>query len=50
MHAWIDGGKATLLTRTGPGWSHRYRRWRLEHVPDVVRKASVAYRNEDAYQ
>ena len=26
MHARIDGGKATLLTRTGLDWSHRYRR------------------------
>jgi bifunctional non-homologous end joining protein LigD len=25
MHARIDGGKATLLTRTGLDWSHRYR-------------------------
>jgi len=23
MHALIDGGKATLLTRTGLDWSHR---------------------------
>jgi len=23
MHARIDGGKATLLTRTGLDWSHR---------------------------
>lgn len=26
MHARIDGGKATLLTRTGLDWSQRYRR------------------------
>jgi hypothetical protein len=26
MHARIDGGKATLLTRTGLDWSHRYKR------------------------
>jgi bifunctional non-homologous end joining protein LigD len=26
MHARIDGGKATLLTRTGLDWSHRYQR------------------------
>src|SRR3954463_14535204 len=26
MHARIDGAKATLLTRTGLDWSHRYRR------------------------
>jgi ATP-dependent DNA ligase len=26
MHARIDGGKATLLTRTGLDWSHRYGR------------------------
>ena len=26
MRARIDGGKATLLTRTGLDWSHRYRR------------------------
>ncbi len=26
MHARLDGGKATLLTRTGLDWSHRYRR------------------------
>src|ERR1043165_9545031 len=26
MHARIDGGKATMLTRTGLDWSHRYRR------------------------
>jgi ATP-dependent DNA ligase len=26
MHARIDSGKATLLTRTGLDWSHRYRR------------------------
>ena len=26
MHARIDDGKATLLTRTGLDWSHRHRR------------------------
>jgi ATP-dependent DNA ligase len=26
MHARIAGGKATLLTRTGLDWSHRYQR------------------------
>ena len=26
MHSRIDGGKATLLTRTGLDWSHRYKR------------------------
>src|ERR1043165_396412 len=26
MHARIDGGKATLLTRTGLDWSRRYKR------------------------
>jgi len=26
MHARINGGKATLLTRTGLYWSHRYER------------------------
>ena len=26
MHARIDGEKATLLTRTGLDWSHRYKR------------------------
>jgi hypothetical protein len=26
MHARIDGGQATLLTRTGLDWSHRYKR------------------------
>ena len=26
MHARIDGGKATLLTRTGLDWSDRYKR------------------------
>ena len=25
MHARVDDGKATLLTRTGLDWSHRYR-------------------------
>jgi hypothetical protein len=37
MHARIDSGQVTLLTRTGLDWSHRYRRTIDEQCWQIVR-------------